>query len=160
MSYSERMRYIQEEANQYLSRNKVRDASEITLIRQAKASSVTQPQIISAKTNLHTSQIVPPYQGQDSCDRTVIYSGAGTNNDRTAILQKAQSCAVCSDDDPSVNRYVTSQSWPCYDRLSPPFVQNNISSIAAVSCTPGFNSYPRKAPLCASNTNIYFTPSG
>jgi len=159
MSYSERMRYIQEEANKYVARNKVRDSSEITLIRQAKASSVTQPQIVTAVANLHTSQIVPPYQGTDSCAANVVYTGVGTNNDRTAILQKAQSCAVCSDDDSVVNRYII-RATPCYDRLSAPFVQSNVSSLIAVSCTPGFTAYPRKDPLCASNTNIYFTPSG
>ena len=157
MSYSERMRYIQEEANQYLSRNKVRDSSELTLIRQAKASSVIDPNIVSATTNLHTNQLIPPYQNTSDCAANVVYKGVGTNNDYSGILKGKQNCAICSDDDPSINRYLTTQTWPCYNRLQPPFIQKNLST--AVTCKQGFDSYPRREAICYSNTNIYILPS-
>jgi hypothetical protein len=112
MSYSERMRHIQEEANKYVSRNKVRDASELTLMREAKASSVVIPNIVQSTANLRSSQLMPPYQGQSDCAANVFYKGVGTN-DSTALLAKRQSCAVCSDDDTSVNRYIVLPTPAC-----------------------------------------------
>ena len=146
MSYSERMRYIQEEANKVVSRNKVRDASEITLMRQAKASSVASPNIVPAITNLHTNQLMPPYQGQNDCTANVTYIGVGTK-DTTALLAQKQNCAVCSDDDTSINPYIILPT-PCYNRFDFPFIQK-VSS-ATVSCgVPGFNHYfPPALPCC------------
>lgn len=156
MSQGERIRRIQEEANKYIARNKVRDSSELTLMKQSKGSSVVQPNIVVSVANLHTSQIIPPYQGQDSCAANVVYTGVGTQYDYTAILQKGQSCATCSDDDPALNPYITLPT-PCYNRLEFPFVQQNLST--AVTCTPGFVAYERREPICYSNTNIYIYPS-
>ena len=156
MSYSERMRYIQEEANKYLARNKVRDSSELTLIRQAKASSVVQPQIVQNVYDQHTNQIVPPYQEAPNRSTIGVFTGVGTQHDYSAILQKAQSCAVCADDDSTLNRYIILPT-PCFNRLEPPFIQNNLSTV--VSCSPGFNAYPRRNAICYSNANMYVFPS-
>lgn len=157
MSQSERLRRIMEENNKIVARNKVRDSSELTLINQAKASSVVQPNIVSNVINLHSSQLMPPYQEQSDCGANVVLSGNGTNDDYTSILQKAQSCAVCSDDDPAVNPFITLPT-PCYNRNGFPFVQSNVSSVV-VCKDPGFNAYGRRAAICYSNTNIYVFPS-
>jgi len=156
MSYSERMRYIQEEANKFVARNKVRDSSELTLIRQAKGSSVAQPQIVPNVYNSHTNQIVSPYQGAPERSTIGVFTGVGTQNDYSGILQKAQNCAVCADDDSVLNRYITLPT-PCFDRLQFPFIQTNLST--PVTCAPGFNAYPRREAICYSNTNIYLYPS-
>jgi hypothetical protein len=157
MSQSERIRRIMEENNRIVARNKVRDSSELTLINQAKASSVAQPNIVSNTIDLHSSQLMPPYQYQSDCGANVVLQGKGTNNDYTSILQKAQSCAVCSDSDSVANAYITLPT-PCYNRNGFPFVQSNISS--AVYCKdPGFNAYGRREAICYSNTNIYILPS-
>ena len=84
MSQGERMRRILEESNKYVARNKVRDSSEITLIRQAKASSVQVPQTVSAVVNLHTSQQMTTYPYQSDCAANVVYTG----NDYSAKLYK------------------------------------------------------------------------
>jgi len=157
MSYSERMRYIQEEANKYVARNKVRDSSELTLIRQAKATSTTTPQTVAAVTNLHTNQLMPPYQGQDSCAANVVYTGVGTSNDYSAILQGKQKCAVCADDDPALNPYIIKPT-PCFSRSDFPFIQT-MSSVAVYCKDPGFRVYFPPAPLCPASTNIYYSPS-
>lgn len=157
MSYSERMRYIQEEANKYVARNKVRDSSELTLMRQAKATSTTVPQTVSAVINPHTSQQMTSYQGLPDCAANVVYTGVGTSNDYSAILQRSQGCAICSDSDPVLNQYITLPT-PCFNREGFPFVQSNVSS--PVYCKdPGFNVYFPPGPPCAVSTNIYYTPS-
>lgn len=158
MSQSERIRRIQEEANIYLARNKVRDSSELTLIRQAEASSVVQPQIVQNVYNQHTNQIVPPYQFASQNSTIGVFTGVGTQNDYSAILQKAQSCAICSDDDPALNPYII-RSVPCYDRLDFPFIQNNLST-PYVCQTIGKTGYFPQPPTCAASNNIYYTPSG
>lgn len=158
MSYSERLRYIQEENNKFISRNKVRDSSELTLIKQAKASSVQQPQTVSTVIDRNTSQQMTTYPYQSDCAANVVFTGNGTNMDYTAKLQKSQSCALCSDDDSVVNRYITLPT-PCYDRLQFPFIQTNLST-PVVCHDPGFNKYFPPGPPCATSTNIYYTPSG
>jgi len=158
MSYSERMRYIQEEANKYVARNKVRDSSELTLMKQAKATTTTAPQIVAAVTNLHTNQLMPPYQNQDSCAASVVYKGVGTSNDYSAILQGKQGCAICLDDDPVLNQYIINAT-PCFNRYQFPFIQS-VSSAAVYCKDPGFNVFfPPGPPRCAASTNIYYTPS-
>jgi hypothetical protein len=158
MTQSERIRRIQEEANVYLSRNKVRDSSELTLIRQAKASSVAQPQIVKGVVDLHSSQQMTSYDGLPDCPTNVVYTGVGTSNDYSGILQKAHSCAVCADDDPALNPYII-RSVPCYDRLQFPFIQNNLST-PFVCQTIGKTGYFPQANTCAASNNIYYTPSG
>lgn len=157
MSQSERIRRIIEENNKLVARNKVRDSSELTLINKAKGSSVAQPSIVSNTIDLHSSQLMPPYQYQSDCGANVVLQGKGTNSDYTSILEKAQSCAVCSDSDSVTNSYITLPT-PCYNRNGFPFVQSNVSS--PVVCTdPGFNAYGRREAICYSNTNIYILPS-
>jgi len=156
MSYAQRMRYIQEEANKYVARNKVRDSSELTLIRQSKASSVQTPQTVPAVIDRHTSQQMTTYPYQSECAANVVFTGS---NDYTitAKLQKEQSCATCADDDSVANPYITLPT-PCFDRLQFPFIQTNLST--PVTCSvPGFNSYFPPGPPCALSTNIYYTPS-
>ena len=158
MSQSERIRRIQEEANRYLSRNKVRDSSELTLIRQAEASSVAAQQTVRAVINPHTSQQMTSYDGLPDCAANVVFTGVGTQNDYSAILQKAQNCAVCSDDDPALNPYII-RSVPCYNRLDFPFIQNNLST-PYLCQTIGKTGYFPQPPTCAASNNIYYTPSG
>ena len=158
MSYAQRLRYIQEENNKYIARNKVRDSSELTLIRQAKASSIQQPQTVSTIVDLHTSQQMTTYPYQNQCATNVVYTGVGTFNDYTAKLQKQQSCAVCADDDSVINQYITLPT-PTFDRLQFPFIQTNLST-PVICHDPGFIKYFPAGPPCALSTNIYYTPSG
>jgi hypothetical protein len=157
MSYAQRMRYIQEEANKFVARNKVRDSSELTLIRQAKASSVELPQTVSAVINQHTSLQMTPYPYESDCPTNVVFTGVGTSNDYTAKLQKAQSCAVCADDNPVNNQYITLPT-PCFDRTQFPFIQTNLST-PVICKDPGFNQFFPPGPPCAASTNIYYLPS-
>jgi hypothetical protein len=157
MSYSERMRYIMEENNKFVARNKVRDSSELTLIRQAKATSTVAPQTVPAVINLHTSQQMTSYQELPDCPATVVFTGVGNYNDYSAILQKAQGCAVCSDNDTVVNPYITLPT-PCFNRSGFPFVQSNVSS-PVVCKTIGNTGYFPQGPSCAASNNIYYTPS-
>uniref|UniRef100_A0A6C0D971 Uncharacterized protein n=1 Tax=viral metagenome TaxID=1070528 RepID=A0A6C0D971_9ZZZZ len=158
MSYSERMRYIQEEANKYVARNKCRDSSEITLMRQAKASSVAAPQTVQAVINLHSSQQMTSYQGLPDCPDNVVFTGVGTSNTYSGILQKAQGCAICADPDPVTNPYITLPT-PCFNRDGFPFVQNNVSS-PYICQTIGKTGYFKEPNTCAASNNIYYTPSG
>ena len=158
MSYSERMRYLMEENNKFVARNKVRDSSELTLIRQAKATSTASPQTVRAVINPHSSQQMTSYDGLPDCPTNVVYTGVGTSNDYSAILQRAQGCAICSDDDSVVNPYITLPT-PCFNRSGFPFVQSNVSS-PVVCKTIGNTGYFPQPPSCAASNNIYYTPSG
>jgi len=157
MSYSERMRYIQEEANIYVARNKVRDSSELTLMKQARATSTTAPQTVRVTTNLHTSQLMPPYQYLNDISSNTVYTGVGTSNDYSAILQGKQKCAICSDDDPVLNQYII-KATPCFKRYEFPFIQT-MSSVEVYCKDPGFNVFFPAKTICAASTNIYYTPS-
>ena len=158
MSYSERMRYIMEENNKFVARNKVRDSSELTLIRQAKATGTAAPQTVANVVNLHSSQLMTSYQDLPECPTNVVYTGVGTSNDYSAILQKAQGCAVCSDNDTVVNPYITLPT-PCFNRSGFPFVQTDIST-PVVCKTIGKTGYFPQGTSCAASNNIYYTPSG
>ena len=149
MSESERIRRIQEQANKYIARNKCVDSSLLTMKRQAQASSVAAPTVVSM------------VKSKENCNTTTINEGKGTNMDYTSILQKAQSCAVCADDDTVKNPYIV-LSVPCINNFAPPFTQQNLSTMYTAPCTnPGkiFN-FPRElfdGPNCTFNRNM--TPS-
>lgn len=158
MSQGERMRYILEESQKFVARNKVRDSSELTLIRQAKGSSVEVPQTVQAVVNLHTSQQMTTYPYQSDCPTNVVYTGVRTQMDYTSKLNKSQSCAVCADDNAVNNQYITLPT-PCYDRTQFPFIQTNLST-PVVCRDPGFNKFFPPGPPCAASTNIYYSGSG
>jgi hypothetical protein len=157
LSSSELTRRIQESANIYIARNKVRDSSELTLIKQAKASKVVAPQTVPVSIDRRTNQIVPPYQYASDLSYNTVFTGNGTNMDYSAILQGQQACAVCSDDDPSVNPYIVLPTV-CYNPTQFPFIQKDLST-PVVCSVPGFNVYFPPGPPCFSNTNIYVYPS-
>jgi hypothetical protein len=131
MSESERLRRIQEQATKYVSRNKCVDASLLTMQNQARASKTAIPQTV-------TGQVV-----RDGCCATTVYKGKGTNMDQTALLQRAQGCAVCAED-PSqvgVNPVITLPVC-CVDNFAPPFTQQNLSTMYVAPCTvPGPEVY-------------------
>ena len=115
LSQSERISQLLDNSRKYVSRNKVRDSSELTLIHQAKASSgfvspnnisVTTPLVIEATADPHTAQLIPSYDGSSDCAAKVFYTGVGTGMDQTAILQNKQQKAICCDDDPALNPYI------------------------------------------------------
>jgi len=140
MSQGEYIRRKQEEAKKYVSRAKVRDASEITFMNAARASKTVVPQRVIDKQNV----------GND-CATTVVIQGKGTNMEYLSILQRAQACAVCSDVDPVVNpgMYVPT---PCFDRSKPPFAQQDLSGELYIpACTPGFNQYIYPATFNRTN---------
>jgi hypothetical protein len=157
MSSSELTRRINEAANIYLARNKVRDSSELTLIRQAKATSVVAPKTVPVSIDRRTNQIVPPYQYASDLSCNTVFTGVGTQNDYSAILQGKQKCAVCSDDDPSINPYIILPT-PCINPLQFPFIQKDLST-PVICSIPGFNVYFPPGPPCYASTNIYVYPS-
>ena len=105
LSQSERISQLLDNSRKYVSRNKVRDSSELTLIHQAKASSSTVPAIVQGLADPHTSQLVPNYQFANDCAAVTYFTGVGTK-DQTALLYNKQKCAICADDDPAVNPYI------------------------------------------------------
>ena len=95
-SQSERISQILDNSRVLLSRNKTRDASEITNMRKAKASTVAVPQIVKAITDPHTSQIVPNYQYGDDCAAVTYFKGGP--NDSSMLTNNKQNGPVCCDD--------------------------------------------------------------
>ena len=157
MSDQERIRRLMEANNMYVSRNKVRDSSELTLIRQAKASSVVAPQTVPVSIDQRTNQIVPPYQYASDLSYNTVFTGVGTQNDYSAILQGKQRCAVCSDDDPSINPYIILPT-PTINPLQFPYIQKDLST-PVICYIPGFNVYFPPAPPCYASTTTYIYPS-
>ena len=151
LSQSERISKLLDNSRKYVSRNKVRDSSELTLIHQAKASSSTVPAIVTATADPHTSQIVPSYKESSDCAATVYYTGVGTK-DQTALLYNKQKCAICADDDPAVNPYII-LPIPCYNTQDFPFIQKNLSDPVLYK-VPGFNTYFPPEPPCCATVNI------
>ena len=78
-----------------------------------------------------------------------------------AVMQKAASCAVCSDTDTSVTPYIT-LAVPCINNFAPPFTQQNLSTMYVTPCTdPGNRVYFPPAIYDGSNCtfNRNMTPS-
>ena len=149
MSESERIRLIQEQANKYIARNKCVDSSLLTMKRQAQASSVAAPATVAAVVS------------QNGCAANATVTGKGTNMDYSAIMQKAASCAVCSDTNTSVTPYITLVT-PCINNYAPPFTQQNLSTMYVTPCTdPGNRVYFPPAIYDGSNCtfNRNMTPS-
>jgi len=155
MSQGERIRRIEEEARTYISRVKVRDASEITHIRQAQASKVYIPQSMSSL------QVV------GGCAANVHAKGKGTNMEYLNVLRAAENAAICGDTQVQTNPYLALGTYvpaPCYDRTKPPFSQQDMSIPLAdryiPPCPPGNERY---FPIITDSTCVYdrvITPSG
>jgi len=129
MSQSERLARIMNENRTYVSRSKVRDASELTSIRQAKASSVEIPQSVQG-----TALKVDAYGVTTSYSTTVTIQGKGTNKEYLNVLQKKQGCAVCADNigtDVLPGFYVS--TFTTYDRSAQPFAQKLLSTTTYTS---------------------------
>ena len=118
LSQSERISQLLDNSRKYVSRNKVRDSSELTLIHQAKASSSTVPAIVQGLADPHTSQLVPNYQYANDCAAVTYFTGVGTK-DQTALLYNKQKCAICADDDPAVNPYIILPTPNCANVIVP-----------------------------------------
>jgi len=159
MTDQERIRHIQEASKKFVSRNKCVDASLMTMINQAKASSVAVP------SSTPVSSVAPSVTAGTSCATNIYISGVGTANDYSGILQKAQSSAICACSgvgDTGVTPKIILPT-PCINMAAPPFTQQNLSTIYTAPCTdPGKRDYfPRKiydGPGC-TYTRIT-TPSG
>ena len=132
MTDQERIRHIQEAAKKYVSRNKCVDASLITMINQAKASSVANPTTVSAVVN------------QGGCGTNAVVTGGGAGGEYFGILQVAQGCAICPDTAPA-DTGVTPQivlPVPCIDMTKPPFAQQDVTNFYKEPCTnPGKRDY-------------------
>ena len=114
------------ENQKYVSRSKVRDSSELTTIRQAKASSVEIPQTVQSATLK-----VDAYGNTTEFSTIVTIRGKGTNMEYGAILQKKQVCAVCEDNvgtDVLPGFYVS--TFTTYDRTKYPFSALSVLSTA------------------------------
>ena len=146
MTQSERIRYIQEQANRTLSRNKCVDASLMTVIIQSKASATAAPQTVSAVVD------------RNDCATNAVVTGRGVRGEYLGILQSAQGCAINPNRqtiDTSVPPTIT-LPVPCINMQAPPFTQQNLSTMYVAPCTnPGQNTYfPRPiydGPGCTYN---------
>jgi hypothetical protein len=152
MTDQERIRHIQEQANQFVSRNKCTDSSVRTLIEQAKATS-SSPTTVSVVID------------RNDCPTNTVYKGIATGGEYVGILQAAQSAAIhplVPPVDTGVISVITLPT-PVINMFAPPFTQQNLSTIYTPPCTnPGKRDYfpPRiyDGPGC-TYTRIT-TPSG
>jgi len=144
MLQSEYLRRSISEHQVVISRNKVRDSSEQTFKVQARASSV-MPTIVS--------------NGNFSTTTTYARSRLnGTGGEYIGNLQKQIGCAVCSDDDPVVNRIMTISSIVQNHKIEP-WSQET----ASVNYNWGGkqNFFPSKlSATCSTNQIQYKFPSG
>lgn len=153
MTDQERIRHIQEAANKYVSRNKCVDSSLMTMTVQAKSSRLANPTSVAAVVN------------RGGCGANATITGGGAGGEYFGILQAAQGSAICSCSDPqdtSVNPVIVLPT-PCVNMNSPPFTQQNLSTIYTAPCVnPGKRDYfpPRiyDGPGCTYNRIT--TPSG
>ena len=133
LSQSERISQLLDNSRKFVSRNKVRDSSELTLIHQAKGSHgfvssntngrTTLPQIVEATANPYAQQLIPSYQELPNCAAKIVYTGVGTGMDQTAILHNKQKAAICADDDPAWNPYIILPVPKCSNLI--PVVKTN-----------------------------------
>jgi hypothetical protein len=162
LSQSERMRIIMDEQPKYISRSKVRDSSELTVIRKARASGTEIPTSVAGIKEV------------DGCARNVIYRGKGTNMDYDSVLERAQFTSAFVEStfvDVGVsNRILVTP--PVYDRRKEPLSQQDLSGTfingafvgpyTAPCRVPGFVQYfpPKRfnGKYCKFNTNVL--PSG
>jgi len=133
MTDQERIRHIQAAATKYVSRNKCVDSSLMTMVAQAKASSVATPRTVPAVVN------------QGGCGTKAVITGDGTGGEYLGILQVAQGCAICPDTPPAdtgVVRHIVLPT-PCIDVRKPPFARQDLSgNIYVEPCTnPGKRDY-------------------
>ena len=179
LSSSERLRLILQESNRFIDRRRVRDASEVTSINQAKASGTiftrnntpARPYITNGVTlksafdgGLQTNGI-----GSNAGNLTVstFTTGASNFGGFDAINQAAQACAVCSDVDLSKQTstridMLALGAIVAYDHTKFPFSQNTAAltgfSSSVTSCAPKSNfqrffpTNPQPNPECCTDT--------
>jgi hypothetical protein len=121
MSQSERLALIQQQATKYVSRSKCVDSSLQTMRVQSQASKTATPGSVAT-----------------FCG---VARGKGTNGEYIGILQKAQGCAVCSDEPQGPPGIALAA--PCLNQLAPPFTQQDLANPYITPCTPGNASYPQ-----------------
>ena len=129
MTDQERIRHIQEASTKFVSRNKCVDSSLMTMVVQARASTVAVPvESIKAVTSKAVLQSTTPGVLTSGCTNTNVYvTGVGTGHDYSGILQKAQSSAICACSgvgDTGVTPQIV-LPVPCIDMTKPPFAQKN-----------------------------------
>ena len=138
MSDQERIRYIQEQANKFVSRNKCVDASLQTLKVQATAGSQR------SGNTLLSPATVPAVMNNAGCANNVTITGVGTGGEYFGILQIAQGNAIqprIPNEDTGVAPVIT-LPVPCINMQAPPFTQQNLSSFYVTPCTdPGKIDY-------------------
>lgn len=149
-----------EQDNRFVSLNKTRDQSEHTLMVQARASGTvftrsSNPRISIPVTKtfsvrdrgLPNNGIGSSSVGND-CARQVVTSGSTTFNERDALAQSAQECAICSDPDysriqASAVDLRTLGKAVCDDHTKPPFSQD-------VGSLTGFPGLLPKCKVCGT----------
>jgi len=138
MSDQERIRYIQEQATKFVSRNKCVDSSLQTLKVQSYASSQR-----SGNTNLSAPSVAAVIDRND-CPTNAVVRGVGTGGEYFGILQVAQGNAIgptVAPEDTGVSPVIT-LPVPCINMQAPPFTQQNLSTMYTAPCTdPGKKDY-------------------
>lgn len=179
LSSSERLRLILQESNRFVDRRRVRDASEVTSMKQAKASGTvfprtqTQPNPYATSGATLKSAFDMGLQtngiGSNAVNTTVSTFTTGSSNfgGFDALNQAAQKCAVCSDVD--LSQQTSSRvdllalgAIVAYDHTKYPFSQNTAAltgfSSIVTSCAPKSNFqrfFPTNSqpnPECCTDT--------
>ena len=179
LSSSERLRLILQESNRFVDRRRVRDASELTQQKQAKASGTvfprtqTQPNPYATSGATLKSAFDMGLQtngiGSNAVNTTVSTFTTGSSNfgGFDALNQAAQKCAVCSDVD--LSQQTSSRvdllalgAIVAYDHTKYPFSQNTAAltgfSSIVTSCAPKSNFqrfFPTNSqpnPECCTDT--------
>lgn len=138
MSDQERIRYVQEQAKKFVSRNKCVDSSLQTLKVQSYASSQR-----SGNTNLSAPSVAAVIDRND-CPTNAVVRGVGTGGEYFGILQVAQGNAIgpaVAPADTGVSPVIT-LPVPCINMQAPPFTQQNLSTMYTAPCRdPGKKDY-------------------
>lgn len=172
MSSSERLRYIQQEANRFVGLNKVRDSSELTWMNQVKAAAGTVfPRNVtlsnqSIQYNTTTSNFglvengiskngVGTASETNPCCTTAFTSGSQSFAGQDALINAEAGCTLCSGPNYNSNNALAVDLTTlglacCIDRTKPPFSQNTAQ-------LTGFSSPVTSCPT--SNNFVQYFPS-
>lgn len=167
MSSSERLRLIQEEAKHFVARPKCRDASELILMKQAKASKYIHSgdAVAFTKTKNNTDRGLPVNgitSYRTDCCVTQVTSGSSTNTkQKDALIQRDQGITLCENQNFSLLQDTCIDLEPlagtvCLDHTKPPFSQNTAQltgfEAPAVNYPPGFIRYfPEVTNSCCND---------
>lgn len=170
MSQGERIWRLQQSSNRFLSRQQTKDASQQTLINQAKASKFVFPEertpsalAIQTKKTLQQSDTGIPANGigfvDESCCATSVTNGSETFSGPTALAHQKEACAICANPDYATTNGYSIDLQPLGGVCCPlPPLPNTAQVPAAFQCASCQKFYfpiPSQPPLCTGCSTPY-----